>query len=513
MDKRVEKKKLDIAKRYAAMTNDLHWETSYQPMEKVYPFARYEGIRVHDWDKWSDPFHMTTDVWWHQQGEKERRLYAVMDAFAQNNGQIGVSDARYINAIKLIVQTFSPLKYTLHRAFANAARNLPGDALRIATQFQAAEELRHSQLEQHAASIYNKYFNGLHETPRWYEQAWYLAPAKSFAEDAASAGPFELLVAISFSFDSLLSDALFVPYMSSAAHNGDLSLVPASFSAHSDTVRHKALGIEAVKFLLQQDPLNVATVQRWVDKWFWRSFRLMPLVAVLQDYMVPKRVYSFAESWNEFVEAPVNALFAELASYGLKKPAGWEQACDAKNHLSHQTWNAFYGYGDALAFHTWVPGAEELEWLDRKYPEIFDHWYRPRLTHYAQLEAAGQRFHNHALPMQCQVCQQPMIFTEMGSPRWIAYRETQHDGQHFHFCSDSCETIFSNEPDKYVQSRLPSHEILHAHRGDKLEDALRSSIAAMGVVIGQDNGSFDGSVDQKNFEEWGGGQDMKEAQL
>jgi len=189
MDKRVEKKKLDIAKRYAAMTNDLHWETSYQPMEKVYPFARYEGIRVHDWDKWSDPFHMTTDVWWHQQGEKERRLYAVMDAFAQNNGQIGVSDARYINAIKLIVQTFSPLKYTLHRAFANAARNLPGDALRIATQFQAAEELRHSQLEQHAASIYNKYFNGLHETPRWYEQAWYLAPAKSFAEDAASAGP------------------------------------------------------------------------------------------------------------------------------------------------------------------------------------------------------------------------------------------------------------------------------------------------------------------------------------
>ena len=106
-----------------------------------------------------------------------------------------------------------------------------------------------------------------------------------------------------------------------------------------------------------------------------------------------------------------------------------------------------------------------------------------------------------------------MIFTEMGSPRWIAYRETQHDGQHFHFCSDSCETIFSNEPDKYVQSRLPSHEILHAHRGDKLEDALRSSIAAMGVVIGQDNGSFDGSVDQKNFEEWGGGQDMKEAQL
>ncbi len=513
MDKRVEKKKLDIAARYAAMTHDLHWDTSYQPMEKVYPFARYEGIRVHDWAKWEDPFHMTLDAWWRQQGEKDRRLYAVMDAFAQNNGQIGVTDARYVNAVKLVLQAFSPLKYALHRAFAHAARNLPGDALRIAAQLQMSDALRHSQGEVHAASIYNKYFNGMHDVPRWHEQAWYLAPMKSFAEDAASAGPFELLVAISFGFDSLLSDTLFVPFMSAAAHNGDLSLVSASFSGQSDTARHKNLGISVVKFLLEQDSLNLATVQRWVDKWFWRSFRLMPAVAMLQDYMVPKRVYSFKEGWNEFVEAPVNALFAELAPYGLKLPAGWAQACDAKEHLSHQAWNASYGYGHALAFHTWVPGKDELDWLDKKYPDSFDRWYRPRLAHYAEREAAGKRYFNHALPMQCQVCQQPMIFTEPGNPRWVAYRDTQHDGESFHFCSDGCQTIFGNEPDKYVQARLPSHEILHAHRGDQLGDALQASIAALGVNIGRDNGEFNGSQDQVNFDEWGGGQDMREAQL
>jgi phenol hydroxylase P3 protein len=513
MDKRVEKKKLDIAARYAAMSHDLHWETSYQPMEKVFPFARYEGIRIHDWEKWEDPFFMTLDIWWRQQGEKDRRLYAVMDAFAQNNGQIGVTDARYVNAVKLVLQAFSPLKYALHRAFAHAARNLPGDALRIAAQLQGADELRHSQLEVHAASVYNKYFNGMHEVPRWFEQAWYLAPVKSFAEDVASAGPFELLVATSFSFDTLLSDTLFVPFMSAAAYNGDLSLASSGLSSQADTARHKNLGISAVKFLLEQDTLNTATVQRWVDKWFWRSFRLMPLVAMLQDYMVPKRVMSWKEAWNEFVESPVNELFAELAPYGLKKPAGWAQACDAKDHLSHQAWNAFYGYGDALAFHTWVPENDELDWLDKKYPDSFDRWYRPRLAHYAQRAAAGQRYHNHALPMQCQVCQQPMIFTETGNPRWIAYRETQHDGERFHFCSEPCETIFGNEPDKYVQARLPSHEILHTHRGDKLDDALKSSIAQAGVVIGQDNGDFNQSIDHQHFEEWGGGQDMKEAKL
>jgi phenol hydroxylase P3 protein len=253
-------------------------------------------------------------------------------------------------------------------------------------------------------------------------------------------------------------------------------------------------------------------VQRWVDKWFWRSFRLMPMVAMLQDYMVPKRVGSWRESWDTYVEAPVEALFAELAPYGLKKPNGWQAACASKDHLSHQAWNAFYGYGHALAFHTWVPGNDELEWLDRKYPNSFDRWYRPRLAHYAQREAAGQRFHNHSLPMQCQVCQQPMMFTEPGDGRWIAYRETQHHDESFHFCSDQCETIFTNEPDKYVQAKLPSHVILQA-RSNLTDDAMQTSIAELGVVIGRDNGEFHGSEDDTNFTEWGGGQDMKEAQL
>jgi len=111
MDKRVEKKKLDLSSRYQALTQDLQWDTSYQSMDKVFPYARYEGIRINDWSQWQDPFKMTLDVWWRQQSEKDRRLYAVLDAFAQNNGQIGVSDARYVNAVKLVLQAFAPMKY------------------------------------------------------------------------------------------------------------------------------------------------------------------------------------------------------------------------------------------------------------------------------------------------------------------------------------------------------------------------------------------------------------------
>jgi phenol hydroxylase P3 protein len=513
MDKRVERKSHSLGERYAAMTHDLQWETTYQSMDRVFPFDRYEGIKVRDWSKWEDPFRLTTDAYWKFQGEKEKKLYAVIEAFAQNSCQFGVSDARYVNAIKLILQAIAPIKYSLHRSLAHTGRHLRGDALRVAVQMQASDNLRHFQNETHAASVFNKYFNGLHSAPALFDAAWYLAPFKSFADDVASAGPFERVVAISFSFESLLTDTLFVPYMSGAAHNGDLSIVAAGFSGQSDAARHKMLGIETVKFLLTQDPGNLALVQRWIDKWFWRSFRLMPIVAMMQDYMLSKRMMSWKESWQRFVEAPVEALFAELAQFGLRLPTGWAQACDSKEHLSHQAWNVFYGYGDAIAVHTWIPETDELNWLDQKYPDSFDRWYRPRLAHYAQRQAQGHRFFNRSLPMQCQVCQQPMFFTEKGNPRLIAYRQTEHEGETFHFCSDHCDTIFSNEPAKYQQARLSSHTLLHATDGGAKADLLKASLAASHLSNGRDQGDFSGSEDDTNFSDWGGGQDMKEAQL
>ena len=520
MDKRVEKNKHTLHDLYAAMTHDLHWETTYQPMDKVFPHDKYEGIKVHDWEKWQDPFRLTSDAYWKFQGEKEKRLYAVVDAFAQNNGQLGVSDGRYVNLLKLFIQAITPNEYYAHRSFAQVGRSLRGDALRIATQMKSADELRHFQNQTHAISNFNKYFNGMHHAPQWFDHAWYLSVSKSFAEDALSAGPFERLIGLSFGFDDLLTRPLFVSLMSAVAHNGDLSAVSIGFTAQSDSSRHMTMGQEAVKFLLQQDAANLPIIQRWIDKWFWRSYRLMTFAAMMQDYMVPKRMMSWKEGWDMYVQKPGEALFAELAQLGLRKPKGWEQACEGKDHISHQAWNAYYGFGNTLAFHTWVPEVAELDWLSQKYPDSFDRWYRPRLEHYAQLQAAGQRFNNKSVPMQCQTCQFPMIFTEQGSGRWTAYRETQHAGETFHFCSDHCEEIFSNEPEKYMQSQLASHQILQGqcYNAGVQEnttgfDRQAAVLDFCQIVQGHDNGDFTNSEDALNFENWGAGQDPQEAQL
>ncbi|KUZ01864.1 phenol 2-monooxygenase [Burkholderia territorii] len=511
MDTPTLKKKLGLKDRYAAMTRGLGWETTYQPMEKVFPYDRYEGIKIHDWDKWVDPFRLTMDAYWKYQGEKEKKLYAVIDAFTQNNAFLGVTDARYINALKLFIQGVTPLEYLAHRGFAHVGRHFTGEGARIACQMQSIDELRHYQTETHAMSTYNKFFNGFHHSNHWFDRVWYLSVPKSFFEDAYSAGPFEFLTAVSFSFEYVLTNLLFVPFMSGAAYNGDMSTVTFGFSAQSDESRHMTLGIECIKFMLEQDPDNVPIVQRWIDKWFWRGYRLLTLVAMMMDYMQPKRVMSWRESWEMYAEQNGGALFKDLARYGIREPKGWQDACEGKDHISHQAWSTFYGFNAASAFHTWVPTEEEMAWLSAKYPDSFDRYYRPRFDYWGEQANAGNRFYMKTLPMLCQTCQIPMLFTEPGNPTKIGARESNYLGNKFHFCSDHCKEIFDHEPQKYVQAWLPVHQIHQgncfpsdADPGAEGFDPLAAVLDYYEVQMGRDNLDFDGSEDQRNFATWRG---------
>jgi phenol hydroxylase P3 protein len=108
MDMKVSKK-LGLKERYTMMTRDLGWDTTYQPMDKVFPYVAYEGIKIHDWDKWEDPFRLTMDAYWKYQAEKERKLYAIIDAFMpRTTATCHLTDARYICRLKLFLQAISP---------------------------------------------------------------------------------------------------------------------------------------------------------------------------------------------------------------------------------------------------------------------------------------------------------------------------------------------------------------------------------------------------------------------
>ncbi len=495
------KRKLGLKQRYNLMTRGLDWETSYQPMDKVFPEATFEGIKIKDWDKWQDPFRLTMDAYWKFQSEKERKLYAVLDSFAQNNGQLGLSDPRYVNAVKLFLTGVSPLEYQAHRGFAHAGRQLPGVGPRIAAQMQSLDELRHAQTQIHTYSHYNKYFDGLHEFRHMHDRVWYLSVPKSFFDDARTAGPFEYMIAIGFAFEYVLTNLLFVPFMSGAAYNGDLATVTFGFSAQSDESRHMTLGIEVIKFLLEQHPDNLPIVQRWVDKWFWRGYKVLGLVAMMMDYMLPKRIMSWKEAWEIYFTQAGGALFEDLARYGLRPPKYHDVATAECDHIAHQNWSIFYQYTHAAAFHTWLPTDEEMNWLSEKYPESFDKYYRPRYEQWAKMEADGNRFYNNALPQLCTTCQIPMGYTEPGDPTTIAFRTSEFKGDTFHFCSDGCKDIFDHEPEKYAQSWLPVHQIFQGNCGGAdVEDVLKW----YRMNLGADNLDQNVSPEQALWEEWQG---------
>lgn len=493
-------RKLSTKEMYRAMVRGLDWEASYQPPEVIFPYHTFEGIKIHDWDEWEDPFRMTVENYWKYQAEKDRRFYAVLDGFTQGQGHLGISDPKYLNAIKLFLQGVTPLEYMAHRAFSRVARFMPAAAPRFAALAQSMDELRHAQTEIHALSPYNRYYSGFHSMRRWHDRVWYLSVPKSFFDDAAASGPFEFLTAISFGFEYLLTNLLFVPFMSGASFNGDLTTMTFGFSAQSDESRHMTLGLEAVRFMLEQDEDNVPIVQAWIDKWFWRSYRVTALVAAMMDYLLPRKFMSWKEAFElYFEEQMLNGLFPDLKFYGIRPPLHVEQAVAEKEYLSHQVYWVLYSFTYAAMFHTTVPSKDELDWFSEKYPETFDAHFRPLWERAGEVQEQGGRFYYLGLPQLCQVCQIPMAFTEPGNPTKHVQHRSEYRGESYWTCSEGCKWIFEREPERYVQAWLPVHEIYKGNCGGPSVPEVLAWYGDQG-----DSGELIGSADWRHWHDWHG---------
>ena len=412
--------------------------------------------------------------------------------------------------MKLFIQGVTPLEYGAHRHFAHLGRQFRGEGARVACQMQSVDELRHAQTQIHTLSHYNKHFNGMHDPWHMHDRVWYLSVPKSYFEDAMTGGPFEFITSVSFAFEYVLTNLLFVPFMSGAANNGDMATVTFGFSAQSDESRHMTLGLEVIKFMVEQHADNLPIVQGWIDKHFWRAYRVLALVSAMQDYMLPNSPMSWKEAWQIYFVENCGALFNDLSRYGLKMPKYHEIATAESEHLSHQVWSVLYNYSHAAGMHTWMPDDEKMDWLSEKYPNTFDKYYRPRFETWREMEKAGNRHLVMGLPQLCQVCQVPMVFTEVTTdPMIISRRVSEYKGDKYHTCSDGCRDIFENESDKYCQAWLPVHQIFQGNcGGTDISDVLKYYNFQEG-----DTGEYVGSEDHKRWQEWHGKVSDKEQKV
>ena len=102
-----------------------------------------------------------------------------------------------------------------------------------------------------------------------------------------------------------------------------------------------------------------------------------------------------------------------------------------------------------------------------------------------------------------------MLFTEPGDPTKICYRESDFEGEKYHFCSDGCQRIFDFEPQKYVQAWLPVHQIYQGNCFGPDVDPTAADFNPLvevlkwyGVALGRDNTDYAESQDKQNFASW-----------
>ena len=237
MDMQVAKEKLGLKERYAVMTRGLDWTPSYQKMEDIYPYIAYEGIKIHDWDKWEDPFRLTMDAYWKYQAEKERKLYSVLDALRPEQRPPERHRRPLPEHRQAVHQRHQPAR--IRGAPRLRPRRPPVPRPRPARRLPDAvlDEIRHAQTQIHAVSNYNKYYNGCMTSIMPTTACGSCRCPSRFFDDAITAGPFEFMVAIGFSFEYVLTNLLFVPFVSGAAYNGDMGTMTFGFSAQSDEAR------------------------------------------------------------------------------------------------------------------------------------------------------------------------------------------------------------------------------------------------------------------------------------
>jgi phenol hydroxylase P3 protein len=457
MDMKVTKK-LNLKDRYNLLTRDLDWTPTYQAVRDVYPYLEYEGIKIHDWSKFEDPFRLTMDAYWKYQAEKERKLYAIIDAFNQNNGHLQVTDARYVNALKLFLTGVSPLEYMAHRGFAHVGRQLGGAGPRVACQMQALDEIRHSQTQIHSMSNYNKFYNGMQNFRHQHDRVWYLSVPKSFFDDAVTAGPFEFMVAIGFAFEYVLTNLLFVPFISGAAYNGDMAAHGVwLLGAKSDEARHMTLGLEMIKFILEQDPDNLPIVQAWIDKWFWRGYRVLTLVAMMMDYMLPKRVMSWKEAW-EIYEQNGGALFRPGA---LRH----HRAQGLGASLQGQRPPVAPGLGTCSTTTAPLPRSTPGCPSERKWSGCRPSTPTPSTNTTARVTSTGRAEQPRAsasTTRRCPCCARPArsrCSSPSRRPDQDLLPRVRLQRHEVPLLLGRLQDIFDNEPEKYVQSWLPVHQI------------------------------------------------------
>ncbi len=432
---------------------DVQWTPTYVDKQPRYP-TRYKIP-----SKTKDPFRTLVREYLTMEQEKDDRQYGGFEDVLSRTASVKNANLSWMEGMKLALPIVVYAEYGAEKCQSMLVDTIDNAELRQGYLAQAMDERRHLNQQMYLL----RYMTKNAAEPWGFDRGMKLRGDNIFARAGRVCfdnfyvnDPIECALSLQVVGETAYTNPLFVALTRVAAVNNDHATPGVFLSIQSDEARHMANGYSTLAAVLSE-PDNLDMLQVDFDRSFWRQHVFLdPLLSVLFDYfgggLMPK---SYGKLWQEWVADDwVGNYIGTLEPFGLKVPKYFAHAAERMKWSGH---TAAMVAAASWPLHYWRwPSMDQrqMEWMEEQYPGWYD-IYGFFWEAYATLEDPA----NEMIPIQalserpyfCRTCALPCVFPRIDEP---TTRVRSYGGRNHAFCSDPCEEIFCQQPERYESTML-----------------------------------------------------------
>jgi len=163
----------------------------------------------------------------------------------------------------------------------------------------------------------------------------------------------------------------------------------------------------------------VPIVQKWIDKWFWRGYRLLSIRSDDDGlHAFPKKIMSWKEAWGNVFRGGWRRFVQDLSATasGSRNITRWRsrRKITTASGVERPSISIVMRRLSTL----WLPTEAESAWFAEKYPESFNRSTSRAMT-MGQGRPKESAFYNNGCPggQLCRVCHDPHHSSRAGDPQ------------------------------------------------------------------------------------------------
>ncbi len=431
----------------------VEWTPSYVTPEPHFP-TRYKMPKTT-----KDPFRTLVREYLTMEQEKDDRQYGGFEDVLSRAAMPSTAEHGWLEALKLAMPVVIHAEYGAEKLMSCLTDVVDNAELRQGYLAQGMDERRH--LNQQMYLLRHMAKNA--PDPAGFDRGMRVRDNNIFGRAGRVCfdnfyinDPIESALSLMVCGETAYTNPVFVALTAVAALNGDHATPGVFLSIQSDEARHMANGYSTLAAILQE-PDNVPMAQVDLNRSFWRTHVFLdPLVNLLFDYFGGgKMERCYRSFWDEWIADDwAGNYIGTLEPFGLELPSYFAVAAERLKWAGHTaamvtaaSWPLHY-----WRFPTMTP--KHMEWMENQYPGWHDKFGFFWETHEALKDPSSGMFPLQGLserPYLCRTCAMPCVFPTIDES---TERVRMFGGRAHAFCSDPCEEIFCQQPERYIHTMM-----------------------------------------------------------